>query len=112
MVKGSVQEKNGYLHTVITYQDKDGKRRQKWQATGLAVKGNRRKAEMLLWERITAVELGLERHKEENEKPDLPFSEFLSVRLAVVKSTILITTYGGYPYYVEKRINPFSVFIK
>lgn len=107
MVKGSVQEKNGYLHTVITYQDKDGKRRQKWQATGLAVKGNRRKAEALLRERITAVELELERHEEENEKPDLPFSEFLSAWLAVVKSTILITTYGGYQYYVEKRINPY-----
>lgn len=52
MVKGSVQEKNGYLHTVITYQDKDGKRRQKWQATGLAVQGNRRKAGALLREFI------------------------------------------------------------
>lgn len=52
MVKGSVQEKGGYLHTVISYTDKDGKRKQKWQSTGLTAKGNKRKAQELLKGRI------------------------------------------------------------
>ena len=68
MVKGSVQEKGGYLHTVISYTDKDGKRKQKWQSTGLTAKGNKRKAQELLKERIDELEMTLER--EETQIPD------------------------------------------
>jgi len=50
---GSVQEKRGYLYTVISVTIQ-GKRKQHWQATGLKAKGNRRKAEAILRERIAA----------------------------------------------------------
>ncbi len=105
MVKGSVQEKGGYWHTVISYTDKDGKRKQKWQATGLVSKGNKRKAQELLKERIKELEITLEQEAE--QKPDMPFSEFMSGWLAMIKSTVLITTYGSYQYFIEKRINPY-----
>ncbi len=59
MVKVTVQEKGGYWHTVISYTDKDEKRKQKWQATGLVSKGNKRKAQELLKERIKELEITL-----------------------------------------------------
>lgn len=105
MVKGSVQEKGGYLHTVISYTDKDGKRKQKWQSTGLTAKGNKRKAQELLKERIDELEMTLER--QETQMPDMPFSQFMSNWLAMIKPTVLITTYGSYQYFIEKRINPY-----
>ena len=105
MVKGSVQEKGGYLHTVISYTDNDGKRKQKWQSTGLTAKGNKRKAQELLKERIDELEMTLER--EETQIPDMPFSQFMSNWLTMIKPTVLITTYGSYQYFIEKRINPY-----
>lgn len=105
MVKGSVQEKGGYLHTVISYTDKGGKRKQKWQSTGLTAKGNKRKAQELLKERIDELEITLER--EETQIPDMPFSQFMSNWLTMIKPTVLITTYGSYQYFIEKRINPY-----
>lgn len=105
MVKGSVQEKGGYLHTVISYTDKDGKRKQKWQSTGLTAKGNKRKAQELLKERIDELEMTLEH--EETQIPDMPFSQFMSNWLTMIKPTVLITTYGSYQYFIEKRINPY-----
>ena len=52
MLKGNVQEKRGYLHTVISYKDENGVRKKKWQSTGLTSKGNIRKAEAILKERM------------------------------------------------------------
>ena len=105
MVKGSVQEKGGYLHTVISYTDKDGKRKQKWQSTGLSAKGNKRKAQDLLKERIAEFEIKLA--DKEGVRPEIPFSQFLSNWLLMIKPTVLITTYASYQYYIDQRINPY-----
>lgn len=107
MVKGLVQEKNGYLHTVISYYDNDGVRRQKWQATGLMARGNQRKAEALLKQRIAVMELQLNEELEARKRPDMPFSEFMSDWLETVKSSLLVTSYASYKYYIEQRINPY-----
>ena len=48
MVSGRLTEKNGYFYIVLSYKGPDGKRVQKWQGTGLPVKGNKKKAEDLL----------------------------------------------------------------
>lgn len=45
---GSLQEKNGRYHMVISYIDQDGKRKQMWKSTGLTVKGNRKRAQAML----------------------------------------------------------------
>ncbi len=105
MVKGSVQEKGGYLHTVISYTDEDGKRKQKWQSTGLSVKGNKRKAQDLLKERIAELEMKLA--DKAGDRPEIPFSHFLSNWLLMIKPTVLITTYASYQYYIDQRINPY-----
>ena len=107
MVNGTVQEKNGLLYTVISYYDKDGVRKQKWQTTGLDARGNLRKAKEILKERIDDMENELEYVLDPTKRPDIPFSRFLSDWLETVKSTILITTYSSYLYFVDKRINPY-----
>ena len=44
---GSLQVKNDKFYIIINLKE-NGKRKQKWIATGLEVKGNKRKAEQLL----------------------------------------------------------------
>lgn len=39
MVAGHLQEKNGIYYVVLTYKTYDGKRKTKWQSTGLAHQG-------------------------------------------------------------------------
>ena len=48
MVAGHLQEKNNFYYIVLSYKDETGKRRTKWESTGLPVKKNKKKAEALL----------------------------------------------------------------
>ena len=48
MVAGHLQEKNGIYYVVLTYKTYDGKRKTKWQSTGLPIKGNKRRAGVTL----------------------------------------------------------------
>ena len=41
MVAGHLQEKNDFYYIVLSYKDADGKRKTKWEATGLSVKRSR-----------------------------------------------------------------------
>ena len=50
MVAGHLQEKNGIYYVVLTYKTYDGKRKTKWQSTGLPIKGNKRRAEAMMRE--------------------------------------------------------------
>ena len=45
---GRLVVKNGRYYVVISYQDSQGKNKQKWKATGLPVKNNKRIAEELM----------------------------------------------------------------
>lgn len=93
---------------VLSYPDEAGKRKTKWLPTGLAVKGNKKKAEKMLMEtRQTFVP---------ECKPiqeDMLFSDFLLQWLEIAKSTIAVTTYASYagmtksiitPYFTERKI--------
>lgn len=46
-------------------------------------------------------------YTENKHKTDMPFSRFMNDWLAMMKSSLMVTTYGGYQYYIEKRINPY-----
>ena len=50
MVAGHLQEKQGHFYMVLSYNDASGKKRTKWKATGLPVKGNKKRAEAMLME--------------------------------------------------------------
>lgn len=57
---GSLQVKNDKFYIIINLKE-NGKRKQKWIATGLEAKGNKRKAGQLLRETLLAYEKALER---------------------------------------------------
>ena len=61
---GSLQTKNEKFYIVLNDMV-NGKRKQRWIATGLTVKGNKRKAEQLLREKLA----------EEMQKAPLPVSD-------------------------------------
>lgn len=109
MVAGHLQEKNGYYYAVLNYTDSFGKRKTKWIATGLAVKGNKKRAEEILME--------LRRNFKPEEKlgfeSDMLFSEYLESWLKVIKDTVAVSTYASYvammksvimPYFKDRRI--------
>ena len=48
MVAGHLQEKKGFFYIVLSFNNATGKRTTKWIATGLPVKGNKRRVEQLL----------------------------------------------------------------
>ena len=106
MVAGHLQEKNDFYYIVLSYKDAAGKRKTKWEATGLSVKRNKKKAEALLLERrrnfmvpTAPAEIRLD--------DDILFSDFMLKWLEVTKSSIQITTYASYQGMVERVIVPY-----
>ena len=48
MIAGHLREKDGHYYCVLSYVDYTGERKQIWKATGLPVKGNKKRAEEML----------------------------------------------------------------
>ena len=101
MVAGHIQEKKGYYYAVLSYTDITGKRKTKWIATGLPIKGNKKKAEMFLQE---------QRRRYVEETPpadDMLFADYMEQWLEVVKTSIAIPTFASYSNMVKKVIGPY-----
>ncbi len=101
MVAGHLREKKGYFYAVLNYNDTHGNRKTKWIATGLAVKGNKKRAEAFLQE---------QRRNFQEEEPiteDILFADFMEQWLTVAKSAIAITTYASYSNMVKRVIAPY-----
>ena len=106
MVAGHLQEKNDFYYIVLSYKDADGKRKTKWEATGLSVKRNKKKAEALLLERRRNFRVSTA-PAEIRLDDDILFSDFMLKWLEVTKSTVQITTYASYQGMVERVIVPY-----
>ncbi len=104
MVSGHLQEKKGFYYIVLNYRDENGTRKTKWQATGLAVKGNKKRAELLLQEARKSFELP--KSLEDNADDGL-FSTFMVRWLEVHKTSISPVTYAAYANMVERTITPY-----
>jgi len=52
----SITNRKGKYYVVYWFDSFDGKRKQKWISTGLSEKGNKRKAEQMLREKLTEEE--------------------------------------------------------
>ncbi len=106
MVAGHLQEKNGLYYIVLSYKDSNGKRKTKWEATGLPVKRNKKKAEALLLERrqtfVPPVEAVNGR-----VSADMLFADYMLEWLEIAKSTIEITTYACYQRNIKNVIAPY-----
>lgn len=103
MVAGHLSEKKGYFYAVLTYYDRNGKRKFKWIPTGFPVKGNKKKAEAFLQE-------ARREFQPEPEKlihDEILFADYMEQWLEIVKSTISISTYSSYSNCVKKIIAPY-----
>lgn len=111
----NLKEKNGKYIVIIGYKDENGKWKEKTRSTGLAVKGNKRKAELIKEEFVSEFlkNENLEEVRSEDKiqteenKNDILFGDYLFEWLESIKSTIEIITYSGYYYNITKKIAPY-----
>ena len=89
MVAGHLREKSGYYYAVLNYTDSLGKRKTKWISTGLAVKGNKKRAEAILMDA---------RRNFNPEEPkvmngDILFADYMEQWLDIIKSSVAVPTF-------------------
>ncbi len=111
MIAAYLRDRNGVYYTDLRYTEADGKRRQECKSTGLKVKGNKHRAEVMLEERRLELEkrLLLKLNPEEavrNEK-EITFTAYLRNWLEIVRPTVEETTFGAYHSAVANRIIPY-----
>ena len=99
---GSLQQKNGKYYAVINLTDQNGKRKQKWISTGYEIKGNKKKAEQFLRDKLKEFEL-----QENLIFTDMLFCDYAVHWLQVVEKTVDIITFQGYKGITEAHIIPY-----
>lgn len=102
IMTGSLQIKNGYFYAVLNFKDKEGKRKQKWVATELQERGNKRKAEQVLKDLIAEYE-----GSDYIEPSKKLFCDFLKEWVEMDKHNVQVTTYDGYVHMLNKHIYPY-----
>ncbi len=101
MITGSVQAKNGKYYVVLNLYE-NGKRKPKWISTGLEIKGNKKKAEQFLRDKIREFEL-----KSNLISTDVLFSDYVKHWLNVKQPTVNVITYNGYLDLARTHIIPY-----
>lgn len=98
---GSLQVKNGKYYMVLNSTE-NGKRKQKWISTGLPEKGNKRKAEQMLREKLT---------EEEKRNPvvcsDMTVADCVRRWLTRMRRRVDEVTYRSYQHTAEAHILPY-----
>lgn len=110
MVAGHLQEKKGFFYIVLSYKDADGKRKTKWIATNLPLKGNKKRAEALLMEArksFVLPEIASEEKMAAPQPHDMLFTDWLEKWLRVAKGTVKLTTYASYAALMKASITPY-----
>jgi len=107
-VSGHLEDVRGIFHIKLTWIDGAGKRGRKSVTTGLAVKGNRKRAEDMM--------MGVRKEQEALLKnmprlDNMLFADFMEQWLEAIrrdtKKPIRPTTFGGYQTNVQKIIAPY-----
>lgn len=99
---GSLQVKNGKYYAVINLTDTNGKRKQKWISTGLEIKGNKKRAEQFLRDKLKEYEL--QKHLVNS---DILFSDYISYWLENKKNSLDENTYQSYLTIAKAHILPY-----
>ena len=113
MVAGHLREIKGYYYMVLSYSDRDGKRRTTTRSTGLAIRGNKKRAEKKLLESRIAMPTELEAAAREYEltHPSNPsqtlFTQFMLDWLNMKQTTVDVSTHASYRSSVINFINPY-----
>lgn len=63
-----MREINGFYYMVISYKEKNGRRKNHTKATGLPIKGNKKKAEHMLLQAKMEMEMILEEQEQQEEE--------------------------------------------
>ena len=104
MVAGHLQEKKGYYYIVLNYQDLENNRKVKWIPTNLPVKGNKKRAEQMLWEAREKFKPPVERG---SMHTDMLFTEYLEEWLKIAKGSVRPVTLASYASMVKFPIKPY-----
>lgn len=102
MVAGHLREQNGKYQMILSWKGNDGKRKTKSVSTGLAVKGNKRRAEEML--KITCQEFNPDNSK---DNANMLVSDFLAKWLKDKASTMGASRFANYAYNVRTDITPY-----
>lgn len=97
---GSLQVKNNKYYLVLNCYE-NGKRKQKWIATDLPSKGNKRKAEALLQQ-----ELQRRRQKNGEGQSDILFSDYVRFWLEQARLRVDEVTWQGYESLAKCHVIP------
>lgn len=98
---GSLQTKNGKYYIVLNLTE-NGKRKQKWIATGLEIRGNKRSAEKLLREKLTEYE-----SSPQLVRSDTRFSDCIRQWLEDVRRRVDEVTFQGYQLSAKTQVIPY-----
>ena len=90
-IGATIQTKGNHYYIVVDTYDENGKRKPKWIATGLEIKGNKRKAEEKRKEIEREYEL-----KSKLVPSDITLDELAQKWVDEYKNKVDIITYGGY----------------
>ena len=98
---GSLQVKNDRFFIVLS-KSENGKRQQKWIATGLPTKGNKRKAEQMLREAMIEYD-----KQPQFAKSNMLFTDCVQLWLEAVRRRVDVVTYQGYELIAKTQVIPF-----
>lgn len=98
---GSLTVKNGKYYAVLNLYE-NGKRRKKWISSGLAEKGNKRRAEQFLREKLAEYE-----RMEGIVRSDIFFSDYIRIWLEQIARTVDSVTMQGYRITAAGHVLPY-----
>lgn len=101
-VTGSLQVRYGTYYAVLNLKDENGKRKQKWISTGLPIKGNKRRAEKILRDKIQEWD-----NKIVEYYSSITVAEYFEKWLVEIKSEVRPNTYRNYKGNMENHIIPY-----
>ena len=99
---GSLQIKSDKYYAVLNFKDENGKRVQKWVPLNLPVRGNKRKAEVMLTELINEYQ-GMECVEPVNRL----LSQHIALWIERDRPHIAVTTYNQYVNMLKLHIAPY-----
>ena len=98
---GCLQVKNGKFYLVLSIYE-EGKRKRKWLSTGLPERGNKRRAEQMLREKLREYELrGGEAHI------DVTLSDYIRNWLTLAQKRVDEVTFQGYEVLAKSQLLPY-----
>lgn len=107
-VTGHIAEVRGKLHIKLTWTDINGKRSRKSISTGLAAKGNIKRAEDMLYEARKEKETEINSIIDGKVSPEyMLFADFMEEWLEAIRPDVKLTTFGGYQMNVQRAIVPY-----